>query len=276
MPVVALNCQLGALPTASEREIACHLGLNETTRELTSHIASRLGLGEDRILRYFSNKCGWSERRALKNAGIGTYAIAKVLALAHNDNTLIFGFGSECLLHAVPHVTCVQIISPTPIRCKNLVDISLCSDEAEARRAIRDERKRTEKVVYDLYKSKPDVSNFDLILNSEYVPIARCVDLILTLAHSDGKQPTDTSRARLSCLLLHAHIQVVLLENQSHSQIIGPLDVSVESRTGTVVLSGIVVSNRFRSEIAEVIAELPGVRHIRNKLVSAEQMKYDH
>ena len=78
MAIVALNRQLGALPTSSESEIARRLGLNETSRKLTSHIASRLGLDEDRVLRYFANKCGWSERRALRNSGIGIYAKAKL------------------------------------------------------------------------------------------------------------------------------------------------------------------------------------------------------
>jgi hypothetical protein len=107
-----------------------------------------------------------------------------------------------------------------------------------------------------------DPSLYDLTLNTERVPVAACVDLIVALAKSAAFKETPESRQRLADLALQARVRAALRADERTEAI----DVSIEASGGRVALRGIVVDDREKALCLEGVARLTGVTAVDDEL----------
>jgi len=107
-----------------------------------------------------------------------------------------------------------------------------------------------------------DPTLFDLTLNTRRVPIATCVDQVVALARSKEFQETPASRNKLEGLALQARARAAL---RADPQTAG-IDIVVEADHGVVTLRGIVVNDREKAQVNDIVQKLAGVKSVKDEL----------
>jgi osmotically-inducible protein OsmY len=103
---------------------------------------------------------------------------------------------------------------------------------------------------------------YDLVLNTDRVSVASCVELITQLTRRPEFQETEASRAMLADMTLTARIRAAFKDNEATRD----TKVTIESHGGQVSLQGIVISDVERSEAERVVAGVQGVAGVDNQL----------
>ena len=107
----------------------------------------------------------------------------------------------------------------------------------------------------------------DLSLNTERVPIGRCVEEIHCMVRKSSFAETAESRAALDNLSLAAHVRAALRSDVRTRK----ADLSISSNAGNVMLLGIVSDNVDPDMLTEVAAQVPGVKGVRNEVKLVER-----
>jgi osmotically-inducible protein OsmY len=107
-----------------------------------------------------------------------------------------------------------------------------------------------------------DPTLYDLTLNTERVAIPTCVDEVVKLARAPEFQETPASRQYLADLALQAKALAALKADPRTAGI----DIAVEASKGRIKLRGIVVDDREKALVKEVVQALPGVEGVDDEL----------
>ena len=113
---------------------------------------------------------------------------------------------------------------------------------------------------FDVHWGNPEL--YDLTLNTERLPVATCVDMVVGLARSASFQETPESRQHLADLALAARARAALKANPATAGI----DVHIEGRAGRLLLRGIVANEREHALCLEVAGAVAGVAGIDDEL----------
>jgi cytidylate kinase len=194
---------------------------------------------------------------------ISIFTAEEVFDLAAKGNVLIRGWGATLLLRAVPHIPCIRVCAPLEVRVKRLMERLQTDDEQLARREIEvDDAARAARMGESFNVSWGDPTLYDLTLNTERVSIPTCVDHVVRLAKAPEFQETPQSRQLLLDLALQAKALAALKADPRTAGI----DISVEVKQGRVRLRGIVVDDREKALVKEVVEKLPGVKGVDDEL----------
>ncbi|MEQ1519283.1 MAG: cytidylate kinase family protein, partial [Usitatibacteraceae bacterium] len=184
---------------------------------------------------------------------------------AAKGNVLIRGWGATQWLRPISHIPGIKICSPMPLRVKRLMARLETDDESLARKEIRvDDAARAARMSEHFDVEWGDPSLYDMVLNTERVPVADCVDMVVALVRSPAFAETPESRQHLLDMALAAHVRAALRADAETSHV----DISVETSNGAVTLSGIVSSPREHDECVRVASAVSGVTSINNQLAS--------
>jgi hypothetical protein len=167
------------------------------------------------------------------------------------------------LLRAVPHIACVRVCAPLELRVKRLMERLETDDEALARHEIEvDDAARAARMGESFNVSWGDPTLYDITLNTERVSIPTCVEEVTRLVKAPEFQETPESRQALVDLALQAKALAALKADPRTAGI----DISVEVKQGRVKLRGIVVDDREKALVKEVLEKLPGMKGIDDGL----------
>ncbi|HUL57619.1 MAG TPA: BON domain-containing protein, partial [Usitatibacter sp.] len=103
---------------------------------------------------------------------------------------------------------------------------------------------------------------YDLTLNTERVGIASCVDEVIRLAASPEFAETPESTQKLRDLAFEAKARAAL---RADSRTAG-IDIAMDVAGGIVTLRGIVVDDREKTLVVEVVKAVPGAGTVRDEL----------
>jgi cytidylate kinase len=263
MTVIAMTQEMASLGKDVALGVCEALGLQQVRHEVGDVVAGRMSVKKSLIRRIREGKASKVERWAADEKTISIFTAEEVYDLAVKGNVLIRGWGATLWLRSVPHVPCVRVCAPLEVRVKRLMERLETDDEALARHEIEiDDAARAARMEEHFNVPWGDATLYDLTLNTERVSIASCVDQVVALAKSREFQETPASRARLENLSLQARARAAL---RADPQAAG-IDIVVEADAGTVTLGGIVVNDREKALVNDIVQKLPGVKSVRDDL----------
>lgn len=275
MPVIAMTREMGSLGRDVALGLAEEFGLTLVQHEIVDHVADKMHLGSSAVNRFLEGKANLLERWGIDEKSVTLYTAEEILGLASKGNVLIRGWGATYLLRPVSHVLCVRVCAPMAFRTQVMVERLGMKESAAARREIEKNDAAHSRVMMQLFHADwQDPLLYDIVLNTGHIPVAACVDLIKQLAQQPAFEETPASRTKLADLTLEAQIRSALRGNNKTRRLDSLFDIALESGSGKVTLSGMVDNDDMSYNAETVVASVPGVKSVDNKLIVATHLRY--
>jgi cytidylate kinase len=264
--VIAMTREMGSLGKDVAAGLAERLGLEVVHHELVEHdVAGRLGMQESAVHHFLEGSASMLERWQIDAQRLSRYTAEEILELAARGNAVIRGWGAVSLLRPVPHVLCVRVYAPMEIRVKRLMQRLGIADADLARREIeRNDASHASTMQRFFAANWEDPALYDIVLNTERVPIESCIEQVRLLAGSPAFRESDESRAVLADKLLEARIRLALADRRGEAR--GADEIEVAAKSGSVVLSGAVDERDEIDQVAELVRSVAGVLSVENNL----------
>ncbi|HUQ27774.1 MAG TPA: cytidylate kinase family protein [Usitatibacter sp.] len=255
MPVIAMTQEMASLGKDVALAVAEKLGLQLVRHEVGDMVAGRMQVKKSLIRRIREGKASKIERWSADEKTISIYTAEEVFDLAVKGNVLIRGWGATLLLRSVPHIACVRVCAPIEVRVKRLMERLETDEESLARHEIEvDDQARASRMGEHFNVTWGDATLYDLTLNTERVSIATCVEQVVKLVNAAEFRETPQSRQYLADLALQARARAALRADPRTSGI----DITVDVSGGRATLRGIVVDDREKALVTEVVKSVAG------------------
>ncbi len=263
MPVIALTQGMGSLARDVAEQLARDLNVSTLQHEVGERVASKMHVSKSLINRLREGKAGTIERLKTDHEQLAVYTAEEVIETAARGNVVLRGWGATVLLRPVSHVVCVRIARPFAKRVQWLME-NLEIDEPEVAEAeIRRSDHAHASRMHELFGvTWGDPLLFDLVLNTERVSVASCVEQIRILAARPEFAETEQSRALLQGLALQARVRSALKADEGTHDV----GITIDTAQGQVTLRGIVLEANERAAAARVAAGVAGVTGVDNQL----------
>lgn len=263
MTVIAMTQEMATLGKDVALGVCEKLSLQQVRHEVGDVVAGRMQVKKSLIRRIREGKASKIEKWAADEKTISIFTAEEVFDLAVKGNVLIRGWGATLLLRSVPHIPCIRVCAPVEVRVKRLMERLETDDENLARREIElEDATRAARMGENFNVTWGDPTLYDLTLNTERVAIPSCVDEVIALTKAPEFQETPESRQYLLDLALQARARAALkLDDRTAG-----IDIALEVKKGRVRLRGIVVNDREKALVKEVLQKLDGVTGIDDEL----------
>jgi len=270
MPVIAMNHEMGSQGMFVAEGLAAQLGLSMVHHEVVDYVAEKMHARKSTVRRFLEGKAGMLERWSTDENSLAVYKAEEILDLAAKGNVLIRGWGATYLLRRIPHVVSVRVCAPVERRVKLLME-RLDTDEEFAREEIRrSDTAHIANMQHQFGVTWGDPLLYDIVLNTERVSIASCIEQVKLLAKRPEFQETAASRAQLEILTLEYHIRSALQSNPATAEV----EITINVDDGKIVLQGIVLSEEEKRATGETTAKVAGVKKVENKLKIMKDGKF--
>ncbi len=268
MTVIAMTREMGSLGKDVALGLAQDLGLRLVQHELVGHLAEKMHVRESSVNRFLEGKANLFERWGIDEQEVSLFTTEEILDIAAGGDVLIRGWGAAYILRKVRHVACIRVCASEKFRARNLMQRIGIKDEKIARREVQKSDAAHARVMSQLFNADyRDALNYDLVLNSEYVPVADCVELIKQMVAMECFRETEASKAALQDMRITAHVRSALRANPETSRPNPSFQVEVLPGTGRVILSGVAYSENFRREAERMAIACEGVTGVDNRLI---------
>ena len=263
MPIVAMTQEMGSLAKDVALELATHMNLRVMRHEVVDHLAGKLHVPTSVISRMREGKASLLERVKLDKERLALYSADEVFTQANQGNVVLRGWGATCLLRPVPHVVCVRITRSMPQRVAWLMQHLDTDDHEFAQAEIRrSDDAHASRMQQQFGVTWGDPVLYDLVLNTDRLSVASCVEQISALTQRPEFAETDSSRKLLDNLTLAARVRARLKDTPETSDI----NITIEAEQAVVTLSGIVINEHEKREAERVTSEVEGVHSVNNTL----------
>jgi cytidylate kinase len=263
MPVIALTQGMGSLAQDVAEGLAEELGLRTLQHELAERVADKMHVSKSLINRLRSGKAGLLESMRSDKHAMAVYTAVEVLEAAVQGDVVIRGWGATQLLRPVPHVPCIRIMRPLEHRVQWLMKELGTDDHELAEAEIRRSDQANATRMHDQFGVHwGDPVLFDLVLNTERLQVASCVQVIKNLLQRPEFAVTAASQQLLAGLALSAHVRAALNGDSETDAV----DVNVQAVDGAVTLAGIVANDGEKSAAERVARQVSGVSGVNNEL----------
>ena len=276
MTVIAMTREMGSRGRDVALGLADRLGLEIVHHELVEYdLAARLTLPESAVHHFLEGPASLLERWKIDRSRLSLYTKEEILKLAYCGNVLIRGWGAAQLLRSIGNVLCIRVCAP--MRCREdvlLARVSSLKDREEARTEIERNDAAHAKLIQRFFKADwRDSEQYDMVLNTERLPIDFCVDQVAQLATLPNFQQSERSRRALADRLIEFRIHDGLYGlNSKHG--LAALQISVDA--GKVVLDGIVADNEIAHMIERTVSQTEGVIEVNNQMRIMSVVRADY
>lgn len=269
MPVIAMSREMGSLG----KDVAYGLGdvfnIRVKHHEIVDHVADKTRLRKTHVISYLQGKLGFLDRMTIDQASIAIHSADEILSLAAetSEGIVLRGWGATALLRSIPHVVCVRVCAPTELRVERMME-RLDSDERD--RVITEiahsDQAHDAIMKRNFAVAATDATHYDVVLNTERMSVAECVDAVVHAVRSADFAETESSRARLANAALEARCRAALRRDGKTRN----CQVGIAALGGRVMLSG-VVSTIAQAEACEALSsDVRGVSGVENALKCME------
>lgn len=263
MPVIAITQEMGSLAKDVGMQLAETLKLDTMRHEVVDHLSEKMNMPKSVIRRLREGKAGIVERFTADQEKMAVYTAAEVFDLASKGNIVLRGWGTTCLLRPVPHVVCVRITRSFDKRVDWLMDHLATDDRDFARAEIsRSDEAHASRMHRQFGVTWGDPLLYDLVLSTDRVSVASCVELISRLAARPEFLETEASHAVLASLTLAARIRAAFKDDEKTREV----QVTIDSEGDRVILRGIVLNAAERDNTERVAKTVQGVGSVDNQL----------
>lgn len=268
MPIVAMTREMGSLGKDIAQGVSDALGIPLYYEEIIDHLADRMRLRKSHVTRLLDGSAGLLERMTADKTSLSIFAAEEIVKLAQKDKgAVIRGWGATHLLRPVPHALCVRVCAPFELRKQRMLQ-RLGSDDADkVAMEVRDNDEAHAAIIRRHFNLNfADAEHYDLVLNTERMSVAHCVEEILHAARSPDFAETAQSRQALADLALSWQVKAAL----RHSTRTRGMRVTVKAEGATVSFNGAGYSAEDRAAMHEVVKTVPGVKEINDGMRDLE------
>jgi cytidylate kinase len=264
MSIVAMTREMGSLGKDVAAGLAQELGLPVVHHEIIDSLADKMRLRKSHVIRLLDGQAGILERLTADDTSLSIYTEDELCSLAMRGNgAVIRGWGATHLLGRVPHVVRVRVCAPHALRRQRMLERLRTDDDGFVDEEIRRSDEAQAAIMRRYFNVDwADSSHYDLVLNTERVSVAQCVEEILELVRSAEFAETEASRRALGDVALQTHVRAALRADPRTRGL--RVVVSVAERVAT--LSGLVDDEEQSATANEITAAIPGILRVANEL----------
>ncbi|MBN1498652.1 MAG: cytidylate kinase-like family protein [Spirochaetes bacterium] len=175
------------------KQIADRLGYELITRETIAKIFKDYGIINFKQT-YETPNGIWDYYDTFHAASIGLLKRLH-LAFAHYGNVVIVGRGSFATLKDFSNVLNVRLWAPFDVRVKRYMDTMNVNDPVEAEKLVKEADRTRNAFVKSWFNARTDSNDFDLVINTDVVPMEESVSLIVDTVHSMEMRKQDKSKS---------------------------------------------------------------------------------
>jgi cytidylate kinase len=265
MSIVTISHEMGAGGPEIGQQVAERLGYKYVDHELISETAHRYGLLEEKLEHLDETKPSLFERFDAETRRYITAMQTALYEFAERDRVVLMGRSGQWLLRGISHVLRARVMAPFEVRVRRLgTKLSGPMGEQASLRTVTEMVRRddTEKAGRMRYLYEVDVADpalYDLVINTEKLPISAAVDIITDVARRQELQTTPAAAQLVADRSLASQVQVALATNAETRK----YRITVEAKAGVVTLEGTAAMD----EALEVAKSVGGVREVRAQQV---------
>jgi len=258
MPVVAITREMGSLGKDVARGVSEALGIPVIYHEIIDHLADRMRLRKSHVMRLLDGRAGILERMTADQTSLSIFAAEEIVnAALQGKGAVIRGWGATQLLRDMPSVVCVRVCAPFEVRKQRMLERLGTQDADKVAEEIRDNDEAHAAIMLRHFSiDYTDPEQYDLVLNTQRIGVAECVDQVLRLVRSPEFAETEAARQRLQDLALSCQVRAALRRSPRTRD----MRVTVKVDQGRVSFDGAGYSAGERAALCEVAAAVPGVR----------------
>jgi len=269
MPLIAIAREIGSHGERVAAGLGEALGCPVINHEIIDYVADKMRLRKSHVIKLLEGRASLFERLTADQTSLSIYTASETFALAARAHGAVFlSWGAAQLLAPVPHAIRVRICASLPTRCAR-VKQSLGSDDEEY--VLHELRVSDE--AHDAITKRHfgirwrEAEHYDLVLNTDRISTAACVDQVAKLARTTEFLETDESRSCLANLTMEAHVRGALRQRPETTR----LKITVVADNGYVKLAGTVSSASDSLHAAQTASAVPGVLAVENHLLSSRR-----
>lgn len=271
MPIVAMTREMGSLGKDVATGVAEELKIPVIYHEIIDVLADKMRVRKSHVARLLDGQANILQRLTADKTSMSIFTTAEICGLAANGPGAVFrGWGAVHILRDVPNVVCVRVCAPFELRKRRMMERLKTEDGGLVETEIlASDEAQTAIVRRNFHTDWTDASHYDLVLNTERLTIAQCVDEVLRVVRSEAFAETEASRQALADLALSAQVRAALRSDPKTRA----LQLSVSANCGRITLTGIVGENEARSYAERVAASVQGATEIVNSLRSGADLR---
>ena len=261
MPVIAMTREMGSKGKDIAFGLAEKLNIPIIHHNLLEHSLSKLlDVDESDVHRHLEGKTSLLDRWKIPGKDLSNMTACEVLQLAEQGNVIIRGWGSTQLLRSVDHVLCVRVCAPLQRRIETLMQRLDSDDETQARQEIQANDLAHARILKRLVHADwQDPLLYDLVINSDRIPIDEGVALISHVLQLPSFAETVESKAHLTSLRIESQLQAILSTDTMLKGDSASINFAVDPFTHDVTLSGGVRQLATRQHMSAATSALAGV-----------------
>lgn len=226
MTVILVTQEIGSRGDEVAAGIAACLGFELVQGEgIEQCLAERMQISKCTVHRLLEGNASLVERWMVDPRRLLRCMKAEVVKLAARGNIVVRSWGAAALLRPIRHVICVHVYAPA--RAQLLPPAAKSGAMVPCRRLQR----RGAKMSRWLSGEREALEHYDLVLNTERIPLDECVEQVRRLAQGPQFQPTAASRAMLASLGQEACNDALLISDSGAERAAQALEVDVGSDT---------------------------------------------
>lgn len=271
MPVIAMTREMGSLGKDVAAALAEKLGVTLVHHEIIDVLADKMRVRKSHVTRLLEGQASLLERLTADKTSLSIFTAAEICALAMKEGGAVFrGWGAAHVLRGIPHVACVRVCAPFELRTRRMMERLKTDDVARVEEEIRNsDEAQTAVIRRNFQVDWTDAMHYDLVLNTEKVSTARCVDEILGLVRSPEFAETEASRQALADLALQTRARAALRTDPSTRS----LRISVTADQGRLTLAGVVDKSEERGRAESIAGAVQGAVEVVNSLRAGSEMR---
>jgi cytidylate kinase len=272
MPLVAMTREMGSLGQHVAADVSDRLGRDLVHHEIIGVLADKMRLRKSHVVRFLEGKSGIWERLTTDQTSLSIYTADETLRLIATGRVgVLHGWGAAHLLREIPHVIRVRICAPFELRVERMMQLLETDDRALVESEIRASEEAHGAITrrhFGIDWREPEL--YDLVLNTERMPIECCVAEVMALLEDEDFEETPESRRLLANLTLETHVRAALRADPRTAKA-NPI---VEARDGRLTLGGVLESAVEEEDVVEVARAVEGVSEVESTLRTAAQSRF--
>lgn len=262
MSIVAMSETLGSLGDEVGRELGRVLGYEFADREIIAKAAEQFGESVLELAHVTEERPTLWERVADTKRHYLAAVEAILFARAARDNVVLSGRGSTILLAQIPHVLCVRVTAPLPVRARRLEHQQGLTHEAAVSLVEQTDRERAARIKFLYHVDWADPMAYHLVINTDRLGVERAALLIQEALRDPRFRPTAESLRHVADLALVAQAKAALLSNP----VTRNLKLHPACKDGFLSISGLVENERERQIAEEILRRIPDVTGVGNEI----------
>lgn len=277
MAVIAMTREMGTLGKDVAIGVAEQLGLEIIHHELVeSDVARRMDIEPSKVHHFLEGQPSLMERWKIDKKKLSRYTAEEILELAERGQVVIRGWGAANLLRSISHVVCVRVCAPMSFRIQVIKErLGIDNDQTVQKEIEQNDAAHTRTIRSYFDADWRDPLYYDIVLNTERLPLEQCVDQICGLAECTDFEESSESQTMLSDKLIEFRVADALSGFNSgglYTQSLRPTKVV----SGKVYISGTAAGIQLEEQVKEIVSQVSGVKAVETDLtmINPRQSRY--